>query len=226
MDAKKAWILVGGILLIVAIGAFAIVSTVRDTMRTMASPVEQASAGIQTQVAEFMHPTPTVIPDPITIIHEVRSLARLETIQYSIEKIITAEERQGLFAGLFGDKILFVAHGTVIAGVDMAKINEQDLTLEAGVLKVRLPAAEIFAVTLDNQKSYVYNRDQGLLVKGSIYLETEARRVAEEEMRKAAETDGIREMAQRNAEVYLTRLFYMLGYQRVEFFQPEVTPTP
>ena len=72
---------------------------------------------MKTEVAQLLHPTPTIIPDPVTIIHEVRSLARLESIQYSVEKVITAEIAQGQFDFLFGDKLLFVAHGTVIAGV-------------------------------------------------------------------------------------------------------------
>ena len=75
--------------------------------------VNQANQALQTQMANLLHPTPTIIPDPVTYINEVRALARLETIQYSIEKVITGETGGGTFKALFGDKILFVAswHG-------------------------------------------------------------------------------------------------------------------
>ena len=123
-----------------------------------------------------MHPTPTIIPDPATYITQVRALSRLETIQYSIEKVITAEIGQGTFGFLFGDKLLFVAHGTVIAGIDMGKMNPEDMRLDNGVLHVRLPASEIFIATLDNDKSYVYDRQTGALTRGDQDLETTARR--------------------------------------------------
>ncbi len=195
-----------------------------DRVAQIAHPVAQLS----TQVAEVLHPTPTVIPDPVTIIHQVRSLARLETVQYTVEKVVTAEEGQNHFKFLFGDKLLFVAHGIVIAGIDLQKLQPQDLWVQDGVLYVRLPPAEVFLATLDNEKSYVYDRDTGLLTHGDIHLETQARRVAEREIRQAAIADGILETAQQNAENYLSRLFRSLGYPEVIFVQatPQPTPTP
>ena len=151
------------------------------------------------------------------IIREVQSLARLETIKYTVEKVITAEVNQGLFGPLFGDRLLFVAHGTVIAGIDMDRIETKDLWLEGDVLKARLPAAEVFSASLNNEQSYVYDRNTGLLTKGNPQLESEARKVAEQEILKAAQQDGILDLAQQNAEVYLERLFNALGYLKVEF---------
>jgi hypothetical protein len=187
-------------------------------------PVSNLTSNIGTQVAQALHPTPTVLPDPVTIIHEVRSLARLETIHYSVEKVITAESGQGPFGFLFGDRLLLVAHGVVIAGVDLAKLSPQDLRVEDNVLMVTLPTPEIFVATLDNQKSYVYNRDTGILTKGDVDLETTARQAAEVEITKAALEDGILSQAQVNAENYLSSFFRQLGYPEVIFVQ--ATPTP
>jgi hypothetical protein len=177
-----------------------------------------------TQVANVLHPTPTVLPDPVTIIHSIRSLARLETIQYTVEKIITAETGQGPFGFLFGDRLILVAHGMVIAGVDLEKMAVEDLGLQKGVLFVRLPPAEVFVATLDNSKSYIYNRDTGILTHGSVDLETTARQAAEKEIEKAAITDGILAQADTNARLYLERLFLKLGYPEVIFV--DTTPTP
>jgi hypothetical protein len=224
MQASKGWVLVIGILLILAAGVVATVVTVRNTANNAILPIQQGNSSLQTQVANFLHPTPTVIPDPATIIHEVRSLARLETIQFSVEKVITAETAQGRFAFLFGDKLLFVAHGTVIAGVDLAKINAGDISVQNGVLNMRLPAAEIFVSTLDNANSYVYDRQTGVLTHGDMNLETTARRAAEDEIRKAALQDGILAEAQTNAQEYLSRLFRDMGFQDVIFTQ--ATPEP
>jgi hypothetical protein len=208
------------ILAVLAAGVYFIVQTIRDTTQQVAAPfqqVEQANQALQTQVSQLLNPTPTIIPDPNTYINEVRALARLETIQYSVEKVITAEQSQGTFSFLFGDRMLFVAHGVVIAGIDMNKIEPGDMQLASGVLQVRLPAAEIFVATIDNQKSYVYDRDTGILTKPNQELETLARQAAEDEIRKAAIEDGILEQAERNAEVYLLRFFNALGYDSVIF---------
>ena len=192
-------------------------TTINTTLQQALSPLDQANKALSTQVSEIMHPTPTIIPDPVTIIHEVRSLARLETIQYSVEKVITTEVNQGIFQSLFGDKMLFVAHGVVIAGIDMNKINPENMHLENGVLTVELPQAEIFIATLDNQKSYVYNRDTGLFTKGYTEMETQARQAAEQEIYNAAVEDGIIDQANQNAEMFLNQFFENLGYEDVVF---------
>lgn len=181
------------------------------------APVQGLTQKMGTQIAQLANPTPTIIPDPITIIHSVRSLARLETIQYSVEKVITAESGQGPFGFLFGDRLLLVAHGIVIAGVDMEKLRPADLQLENGILTIHLPETEIFVATLDNEKTYVYDRETGLLSKGNVHLESDARRAAEEAIRQAAIADGILDLAKSNAEAYLIRLFLPLGYRDVIF---------
>jgi hypothetical protein len=201
------------ILVIVGWGAYAIIRDVRRATGELVSPVN----ALGTQSAELFNPTPTIIPDPVTIIYDVRTLARLETIHYSLEKVITAESNQGDWAFLFGDKLLFVAHGEVIAGIDLEKMDATDLTLRDGVLYVDLPPAEIFVATLDNDKSYVYNRDTGLLTDGDVNLETTARQAAEDAIEEAALDDGILEQAELNAENYMVRLFRSLGYPAVEF---------
>ncbi len=203
-----------------------LVSSASNNLNTALSPLRQTNNMLSSQVAELLHPTPTVLPDPVTIIHEVRALARLETIQYSVEKVITAEVNQGVLRPLFGDRLLFVAHGTVIAGIDMSKLAPQDMWLQNKVLNVRLPSAEIFTATLDNQKSYVYNRQTGLLTHGDVNLETAVRQVAEDQIRQGALDDGILTLAGQNAETYLSRLFLALGYPEVVFVQPTCTQTP
>ena len=208
------------IIAVLIVGVYFIVQTVRESAQAATAPfqqVNQANQALQTQVGNLLHPTPTIIPDPVTYINEIRALARLETIQYSIEKVITGETGGGTFQALFGDKILFVGHGTVIAGIDMEKLQPEHMRYENGVLTVRLPPAEIFIATLDNEKSYVYDRETGILAKPDVNLETLVRQRAEEEIRKAALEDGILEQAQLNAEAYLFKFFAALGYPNTIF---------
>jgi len=222
MEEKKSRFNIATTLLILLfltiIGSVILITvTLRNTIDAAVSPVRNANQALSTQVSKLFNPTPTLIPDPVTIIREVQSLARLETIQYSVEKVITAEINQGVFGPLFGDRLLFVAHGYVIAGVDLAKLSSEDLWLEDGILFARIPEAEVFVATLNNDQSYIYDRETGILRKSDPDLETAARQAAEQEILNAALDDGILTQAGLNAKVYLERLFNTLGYLRVEF---------
>ncbi len=79
----------------------------KSSVQSVLEPVVSVNSAAATQVAFLLKPTPTIRPDPITIIHEIRSLARLETIEYSVEKVITAETGQGAFQGAIRRKITF-----------------------------------------------------------------------------------------------------------------------
>jgi hypothetical protein len=220
MEKVRPWLPVLAAVIVLAAagyGAFRVFDLIHSTVEAGLSPVRQLSDSVGTEVANALHPTPTIIPDPVTIVHEVRSLARLETIQYSVEKIIKAESGQGTFSFLVGDKILFVAHGTVVAGIDLQKLQPEDMKVVDGVLHVKLPPAEIFVATLDNDQSYIYDRQLGFLARGNQDLETAARRAAESEIEQAALDDGILAQAQTNAQNFLYRFFIQLGYPEVIF---------
>jgi hypothetical protein len=225
MSRNLAWVLVGGLLLIAGLSGWAIVNTVRG----MTSGTTAVTGGLATQVQQILHPTPTIYPDPVTVVQQVRSLSRLETAQYTIEKVITAETGQGALAALFGDRLIFVAHGQVIAGVDLSKLRGGDVVVSpAGEVTIIVPAAEIFVTSLDNNKSYVYDRQTGLLTKGDQNLETQARQVAQQQIEQGALEDGILKLAQDNAASYLERLLRSLGFTSVVFVQatPEAAGTP
>ncbi len=218
MNKKTALVIALAVLVIVGIG-FVVVMINRSITQTL-DPLQRANNQLGTQVSNLLHPTPTILPDPVTIVNEVQSLARLETIRYTVEKVITAETNQGALSALFGDRLLFVAHGYVVAGIDMSKIQASDLQLVGTILTVQLPAAEVLVATIDNDKSYVYDRQTGLFTRGNPSLETQARQVAEQEILKSALADGILDQAAVNAKTYLKWFFESLGYKQVTFIPP------
>lgn len=214
---KWGWIIqVVILLLLVGAGVF-LVTSIQNSITNQLTPVREMADSLSTQISVVLHPTPTILPDPITIVHEVRSLARLETIKFSLEKIITAETGQGVFQWLVGDRLILVAHGEVIAGIDLNKLDPGNLVVRGGVLYVQLPDPEIFVVAIDNEQSYVYDRDTGLFTDGQVDLESKARLAAEQEIEKSALKDGILDLASQNAESYLGGLFRELGFPEVIF---------
>jgi hypothetical protein len=172
--------------------------------------------------------TPVVLPNPVVIVEEINSLARLETASYSFQDILQIERNQESLFGLFGESLLFVAYGDVIAGVDLSKLGPEDLQVVSPTkVIVRLPASELFVMDLDNTRSYVADRDIGLLTKGDTELETLIRQEAEVRMTEAAMANGILDMADEEARSVLGGLLMELGFLEVEFVDgpmPRVTP--
>jgi hypothetical protein len=209
------------IIIVLVAGAYFIVQTVRQSAAAAMAPfqqVQQANASMQTQVSQLLNPTPTIIPDPITYINEIRALARLETIQYSVSQVVSSEVNQDSpLTFLFGTKILVVVHGSVIGGIDMEKMQPQDMRFENGVLTVKLPPAEILAITMDQSKTEVYTPQEGLLAEPDPSMVIAALQGAEDKIRTAALEDGILEQAQANAQAYLLKFFSALGFPNTIF---------
>lgn len=212
-------LVLGAILLVVLIVGFIVV----DTLLTVSRPMTDIPQAVGTQVRELVNPTPTIIASPQTIIRQVESLSRLETASYSIEKVITAESGEGAFGFLFRDRLLLVAQGQVIAGVDLSRMGVEDVQVVGDSVYVTMPAAEIFVATLDNDGTFVYDRQTGVLGQ-QVDLETLARQEAEDAILQAALEDGILDMAQRNGQAYMDGLLRGLGFGEIVFVQG--TPAP
>ena len=80
-------------------------------------------------------PTPTAIPSPTpvsraAVVQQIQRLSRLETSSYSVQTVVTAERPGGLF-GIGGQKVLLVVHGTVVAGIDLNKLQPENVTVSS-----------------------------------------------------------------------------------------------
>lgn len=150
------------------------------------------------------------------VIKEIQSLQRLETAQFTIEKVIDAQTSGTEWEQfLFGDKLLLIAHAQVIAGVDMSKITDQDISIQGKKITLTLPASELFMTDLDESKTQVYDRQKGLLTKGEDQLESQARQAAEQTMTVAACEGDILVTAANNARQQMEKLLLALGFEEV-----------
>lgn len=173
--------------------------------------------------------TPVIMPNPTTIIREIQDLQRLETASFEFEKVITAEAKPDLLWGLLGESVVFVANGKVFAGVDFAKMAESDLQVyDPQTVYVHLPEAEIFSdiPVLDTERSYVADRDTGLLTRADPNLETQVRQEAERAIREAADESEIVERADNNARQYMIGFLSGLGFENIIFTDESPEPAP
>ena len=164
-------------------------------------------------------PTVTIDTSRPTVIDEVRALARLETVHYQLEKVISGKASGPLPDFLTSDKILLVAHGEVVAGVDLAQLGQGDITVVSDTVTIRMPKAVILSSKLDNDKTYVYDRQTGIFNKPDPNLESQIRQVAEQQIVQTAMEDDILGKAQKNAEDVIRTLVNGLGYTDVRFVE-------
>lgn len=155
--------------------------------------------------------------DQPTVVRQIRALERMETASYTMDKIISGERENPVLPNfLAGDRLLLIAHGEVIAGLDLSKLQPGDVQVHGRSVTIHLPPAEIFTTTLDNAKTRVYSRDTGLFTSPDPNLEGEVRAEAEHQLEAAALQDGILKTAQTNARQTLGSLLTSLGFENIE----------
>jgi hypothetical protein len=151
------------------------------------------------------------------VVEKIRQLSRLETVVYSLDKIVGGQRQTPFIPDiLVGDKLLLVAHGEVTAGVDLGQLKAGDVSVKGEAVHIRLPDPQVLSTRIDNGKTQVYSRTTGFLVPADPSLESEVRLTAEREITEAALADGILDKARQNARTSVTALLYGLGFHTVD----------
>lgn len=144
------------------------------------------------------------------IVRELRALSRLETLQVHVEKVVDATDHQVRMYGMVeaADRVLLVAVGEVTLGVDLGKLAEDAMSYDAatGVAHLRLPAPEVLATRIDEDRSYVHARTTDLLAVPNPGLEAAARRDAVARFAEVGRDPRHLDSARVNAEHQLSAL--------------------
>lgn len=156
------------------------------------------------------------------VVTEIRRLNRLTTVAFSVDTVITAK-KTGTWYKLWQDeqKGLFVAHGRVLAGVDLAKLTpemvdvrqyQSDPDAQAITeISVDLPASEVFEVYLDNIQVYDWQTGLFGIVDNDPEVLNHAQTQGKIEVLSKACDGQIMQMALSNAKDQISALFMMTG---------------
>lgn len=207
--------------IIASIAAYVVFST----FRRAGSTAESVGDFFQNLVVPA---TPVILPNPTLIVNQLNDLARLETASVEVEKVITAERNSEALWGALGETLIFVANGKVVAGIDFAEMGDADIrVVDQQTIWVHLPTARIFddLPVLDNEKSYVADRDTGLLTRADPELETQVRQAAESTIREEAINSGVVALAETNAQTFMEDFLTEFGFTNIVFYD-ETPPEP
>jgi hypothetical protein len=134
-----------------------------------------------------------------------------------MDKIISGEHANAYLPKfLVGDHLLLVVHGEVVAGINLASLQNGDVQVQGQKVSIHLPAAEVLSTRIDNAKTRVYSRDTGLFSTPDPNLESEVREEAERQLQQAALQDGILKTAADNARSTLSGMLQGLGFHEVD----------
>jgi hypothetical protein len=154
-----------------------------------------------------------------TVVEGIQDLDRLATVRWTESVPVTRESGgTGLERFFTGERVLLIASGDVEAGVDLARIGEEDVRVEGDAVTIRLPEPEVFSANLDEGATDIYDRDfSPLNLRPDDDLVEEARDEAVERIEAAARENGILEQAETNAEESIRAFVTTLGFEEVRF---------
>jgi hypothetical protein len=161
--------------------------------------------------------TPTPTPTPIVVITHINSLGRLETTEFAMQTVVDLEnEPTNMWERVFGtDQLMLVAEGEVVAGIDLDKVKEDDIVVGGKTVNITLPSPEILYSRIDNERTYVYERNTGLLRPIDETLEARARVLAEQTMVDWAIQRDIYSKAAESARIRIENLLRSLGFTEI-----------
>jgi len=154
--------------------------------------------------------------DPPSIVVQVQQLNQLATVKYRVQKVIgIKEEKQPLGS----EAILLIIQASVQAGIDLASLKQEDISLKAdGTVVLKLPSPKILGVSIDEKETKVWDRSMTWWtpwVPYSLDLEQRARIAGVEAIQKAALDMGILGQAERNAAASIRGLLGLMGVKSV-----------
>lgn len=169
--------------------------------------------------------TETVDRSQPVLLKSIQDLSRYDAAVGNFEVIVDIEDDTSFVPDfLKGERILFVAAGTVDAYVDFSGLDKGavELSADKSTVTVTLPRAELGEPNLDQKRSYIYSRSRGLVDRGfdafSLDDDRDVYLKAEKKFNSAAKVSELREQADKNTRAMLTGLFGSLDL-RVKFVE-------
>jgi Protein of unknown function (DUF4230) len=152
------------------------------------------------------------------LVHQVQGASELTTAIFAMEAVVPAS-RDRTFGGYVIGKttLLYVAYGEVRAGVDLSKLQPEDVqVVNENVVSLRLPPPEILDSKIDVTRSQVYDYDRGFLGLGpdaAPQLQELAQRETLQKIVQTACTQGVLEEANDRAKLVVSQLLTTAGYK-------------
>jgi hypothetical protein len=152
-----------------------------------------------------------------TVLESIQQMSELTTTRFNYSSLVTSErELPDILKGLYGDKLMMVAVGHVNAGIDLRQMTSGSISIDNGVMTIRLPAPQLLDCFLNVEASSIVSRDTGLFARPANNLDIEAQRYAVRQFRDMALKEDILSQVQTNSQIVITNFVKNLGVKEVK----------
>ncbi|MCQ2278027.1 MAG: DUF4230 domain-containing protein [Bacteroidales bacterium] len=166
-------------------------------------------------------------PQPITA-ESMLDFSKLSTVEYTVSKVVSAQDHSLL--QIFGDKrILFTTTSTLKAGINMAKLSDEDITIKGKSISIMFPAPEIVSMNMDIENIDVaYEETTGLRAGFTDELRNSLLEQGECDIIANADSLGIFVDAKRFATEFFKGFLEQAGYEdiNIQYKEPEKIEEP
>ncbi|OGA43085.1 MAG: hypothetical protein A3G25_05465 [Betaproteobacteria bacterium RIFCSPLOWO2_12_FULL_63_13] len=144
-------------------------------------------------------------------VEQIQRMGRLMLVRFSIKDVVTQTKQRPLF--LPDATALLIVVGEVYAGIDLAKIKNEDITQGPEQVIVKLPRCQILTHKVNLKKTQIYDVQWGgfkpwVLVAGAL-------KAAEDKIREAAIDLGFAEPCKQQAHALLEPMFTQIANKKV-----------
>ncbi|HHP7232635.1 MAG TPA: DUF4230 domain-containing protein [Xenococcaceae cyanobacterium] len=171
----------------------------------------------------FFQPQPSnlEIDRATVVLQQIQGIQELATTVYTTETVVptSAERTFGKDWVIATTKLLYLGRGEVTAGIDLEKLQPQDITLSNNKITVSLPPSEILDSKIDVSNSRIYHYDRGFLNLGpdvAPQLQTLAQQQTLEKIVTTACNEGILQQANVKAKTTIKKLLTATSDRPVE----------
>lgn len=142
----------------------------------------------------------------------IKQLSDLATIEYVVTKIIKASDNKTWYK--IGDrKILMSCKASLIAGIDLSKINEQNIKINGKNITIILPRAKLLFINIKPEDIKTEYEDVSFLRTPFTNAERDALGAqGEEQIKNSIDSIGILQAAEINTTLIITNFLNKLGY--------------
>lgn len=154
-------------------------------------------------------------PDKKQQVMSLRNMSDLATAEYVVTKIIKASDDKTWYKA--GDrKILMTCKASLVAGIDLSELSENDITIDGENITIKLPKAKLIYINIKPEDIKTAYEDVSLFrTKFSSEEKNQLAVQAENQIEESVQSLGILTTAETNASLFIDNFLKNLGYKNI-----------
>ena len=155
----------------------------------------------------------------------LQQMSDLATAEYVVTKIIKASDDKTWYKA--GDrKILMTCKATIVAGIDLSKLKEDDFSIDGESITITLPRAKLLYINIKPEDIKTAYEEVSLFrTKFTSQEKNQLALQAENQIKESVPSLGVLVTAETNASLFVDNFLKNLGYKNISInFSTTIKP--